>query len=139
MQITVHRHASEDGATIGTLAVDGRPLCFTLEDEVREVEGQPVDEWKIHGETAIPRGTYPVQITYSPHFARDLPLLVGVPGYDGVRIHPGNTAADTEGCLLVGYAEGHASIGRSRDAFADVFAAIYAAIHRGETVSLAIA
>ncbi len=121
MEIKVTRHATKDGATIGTLSVGGVPSCFSLEDAVREVVGLSVESWKIPGETAIPRGTYTVLVTFSPHFKMDLPLLVGVPGYAGVRIHPGNTAADTEGCLLVGYDEGSNTIGRSRLAFAALF------------------
>jgi hypothetical protein len=81
-------------ATIGSLSIDGVFFCHTLEDPVR-------DE-KIYGKTAIPTGTYKVVITMSPRFKRELPLLLDVPNYQGVRIHPGNTADDTEGCILVG-------------------------------------
>ena len=78
-------------------------LCWTLEDVVREIPGQPVTAWKIKRETAIPRGTYPIRVTRSNRFGVDLPLLIDVPGFDGVRIHGGNTAADTEGCILVAH------------------------------------
>jgi hypothetical protein len=76
-------------------------LCWTLEDVIREVPGQPVENWKIFGETAIPSGTYQALLNFSQHFQRDLPELLNVPGYAGVRIHGGNTAVDTEGCILV--------------------------------------
>jgi hypothetical protein len=62
-------------------------------------------------------GTYAVRLTMSPRFGRILPLLIDVPGFDGVRIHPGNTAADTEGCLLVGTGRTEDTITGSRDAF----------------------
>ena len=138
MKLTLHRHASRGGATVGTLAVDGVPLCFTLEDVVREQPGQPVAAWKVQDMTAIPRGTYPVTITYSPHFGDFMPLLVGVVGFVGVRIHPGNTADDTEGCILVGLLEADHSIGRSRDAFAVVGRMIGDAVARREAVTIEI-
>lgn len=78
-------------------------LCWTLEDVVREIPGQPVIAWKVKRETAIPRGTYTMCVTRSNRFGVDLPLLLDVPGFDGIRIHGGNTAADTEGCILVAH------------------------------------
>lgn len=78
-------------------------LCWTLEDVVREIPGQPVTAWKVKRETAIPRGTYTMCVTRSNRFGVDLPLLLDVPGFEGVRIHGGNTAADTEGCILVAH------------------------------------
>lgn len=57
---------------------------------------------KMKGHTAIPEGTYPVLVTWSPRFKRWLPLLQGVPGFDGIRIHAGNYPDDTQGCVLVG-------------------------------------
>ena len=78
-------------------------LCWTLEDVVREIPGQPVTAWKIKRETAIPRGAYPIRVTYSNRFKTALPLLLDVPGFEGIRIHGGNTKADTEGCILVAH------------------------------------
>jgi len=85
-------------ATLGQLVIDGKFFCHTLEDVVRPV--------KIPGQTAIPAGMYDVDITYSPHFKTDLPLVKDVPGFEGIRIHAGNTDADTEGCILVGEQDG---------------------------------
>ena len=88
--------------TIGKLSVDGKFVCYTLEDKVREEAGVPVEQWKVMSQTAIPVGTYPLTITMSNRFKTMLPLLGNVPGFTGVRIHTGNSSKDTEGCILVG-------------------------------------
>lgn len=80
--------------TVGKLYIDGVYECFTLEDPVRET--------KILGKTAIPYGTYNVIINQSVRFKRKLPLLLNVKDFVGIRIHPGNSVDDTEGCILVG-------------------------------------
>lgn len=141
MRIQVQRISQRDDATIGALLVNGVQECSTLEDKVREVEGQPVEDWKIPARTAIPCGCYAVKITFSPHFQRPLPLLVGVPGFDGVRIHPGNTDRDTEGCILVGEWDGKADdfIGNSRNTFDRLYQKIKEALEDGESVKLEIA
>jgi len=77
--------------------------CYTCEDPVRG-NGDPktVAEWKVKGDTAIPYGTYKVRKTMSPRFKRMMWELQNVPGFAGIRIHAGNTAQDTEGCILLG-------------------------------------
>lgn len=91
-----------DGASTGVLSADGRQICFTLEDPVREVPGESIALWKIPGQTAIPRGRYRVAMTFSERFGHSTPQLLNVPGFTGIRIHKGDTAADTAGCILVG-------------------------------------
>lgn len=123
--------------TIGTFLIDGLFECFVLEDQVRE------PGVKVPGQTAIPVGRYEVIITPSQRFKEDLPLLVGVPGFEGVRIHAGNTHEDTEGCILVGQvltglAPGPSfTIGNSRRALNLVLVKLKAGLARG-TVSVTI-
>lgn len=96
MQINVRRTFKGPKYTIGKLYIDGHYLCDTLEDTVRPAGT------KIAGKTAIPAGTYRVKKTMSPRFKKILPEIMNVRGFTGVRIHAGNTAADTDGCLLLG-------------------------------------
>ena len=132
MRLLLERLQLDRGVTIGALSVNAVFECWTLEDTVRAVGV------KVAGQTAIPYGTYPVVITHSPRFGRDLPLLEYVPGFTGVRIHPGNTAADTEGCILVGADRRPSSIGRSRLAFDNLFIKLAAAVRRNERITLVI-
>jgi hypothetical protein len=139
MKIRVERQIFDDESTIGEMFVDGQEQCFVLEDKVREVPDQPVEEWKIPHLTAIPYGTYKLIINHSQRFNRDLPLLMNVPGFTGVRIHPGNTSQDTEGCLLVGRTKGDEFVGESRAAFGLLYPKIKAAIDAGDEVTVEIA
>ncbi len=93
MILLLKRNHLTPGYTIGKLYVDGVYLCDTLEDTVRDA--------KIYGETAVPVGVYEVVLNESPKFKRDLPLLLEVRGFMGIRIHRGNTAADSSGCICV--------------------------------------
>ena len=134
MKLTLYRTEHTADATIGRLCIDGEPFCYTLED-IERPAGAP----KVFGKTAIPPGLYQVVITHSPHFGRDLPLLVNVPGFEGVRIHPGNTAADTEGCILVGMGKGANTILQSLVAFNTLLPKLQAAINAGEGVVIEVA
>lgn len=124
--------------TIGTISVDGKYECFSLEDVRRELPDRPVSDWKVPGSTAIPEGAYNVIVTRSMRFARDLPLLENVPGFSGIRIHPGNTAQDTEGCILVGAAKGPDQVTHSREAFDALFKKIREALACGEKVTIEV-
>lgn len=97
MKVEVKRVFKGANYTIGKLYIDGVYFCDTLEDTVRAAGV------KIAGKTAIPAGTYRVKKTMSPRFKKVLPEILNVPNYTGVRIHAGNTAADTEGCVLLGF------------------------------------
>jgi hypothetical protein len=96
-------------STIGDLLIDSQFYCFTLEDMWREK--------KIAKVTAIPYGKYEVVINFSNRFQKQMPLLLNVPGFDGIRIHNGVTAEHTEGCILLGFTKGEDIIGNSKSAF----------------------
>lgn len=117
---------------IGDNYITGKPFCYTLEDEVR-----PVGEKVMH-ETAIPYGTYNVQMTYSPKFGKVMPLIADVPGFTGIRIHSGNDQDDTSGCLLVGFGKGAEgkSITQSRDAFNALYAILEKATAEGRPIEI---
>ncbi|GJL76412.1 MAG TPA: DUF5675 family protein [Nitrosomonas sp.] len=119
MELRLERTERSGNSTIGELSVDGQFECYTLEDLERPK--------KIKGETAISVGRYEVIINHSQRFGRLLPLLLNVPEFEGVRIHPGNTAADTEGCILVGVTKSEGFIGQSRVAFEQLFNKLKAA------------
>lgn len=116
MELKVKRKAFEKDYTIGDLFVDGKFVSNTLEDCDRGLtQDMPLEEIKakkVYGKTAIPKGTYDIDMnTISPKFkdrswakpyGGKLPRLIGVKGFDGVLLHVGNTASDSSGCLLVG-------------------------------------
>lgn len=106
LQLLITRNWRKADYTIGKLYVNGKQLCNSLEDTDRRLfQGQPLSEIlkiKIKGQTAIPTGTYRLRVSESPKFKRELIEVVDVPGFSGIRIHRGNTNADTEGCILPG-------------------------------------
>lgn len=140
MKLTLRRYPHGASATIGELSINGEPFCHVLEDLPHEK--------KIAGETRIPAGTYYVLMTVSPAVAAgklwsplkstELPLLVEVPGYDGVRIHAGNTSADTRGCLLVGEWDGGEHITSSRKTLEELCDFLVAAKAIKEPVTIEI-
>lgn len=95
MKLTVKRTVFNETNTIGELFIDDIFFCYTLEDVVRDI--------KIKDVTAIPYGTYKVELYHSPHFNKILPHLLNVPNYEGILMHGGNTDKDTEGCILIGH------------------------------------
>jgi len=122
MDMILRRKWATEVSTVGELEVDGKFECYTLEDVVRG------NEPKVYGRTAIPAGTYKVTVTFSNRFQRPMPLLHDVPGFEGVRIHSGNTSQDTEGCILVGRVRESDRIGESKLAFEHLFSQIQTAV-----------
>ena len=135
MKIDVVRFSRTAAATLGRLAVNGQFECYTLEDVVR-----PPGLRKVWGQTAIPAGSYEVVVTYSTRFHEFMPQLLNVPNFEGIRIHSGNTTADTAGCLLTGtaIAPNRERIFNSLRAYHALFLKIEAALDRGEAISLTI-
>jgi len=140
MKLTLQRRESKAGATIGKLFIDGVFASHSLEDEIREIEGQPVESWKVHGKTAIPAGTYSVTLEMSGRFGPDTLTINDVPGFKYIRMHAGNTAKDTEGCPLLGMQATEFSLigGTSRPAVALVKSEVKKAIERGESVTIQV-
>lgn len=103
MELLLLRNRFYPTHTVGQLYVDGEYFCFVLEDVIREIEGQPVEKWKVQNETAIPQGKYEVGLEDSGLFGPDTLTLFKVPGFKYIRMHSGNTAKDTDGCLILGF------------------------------------
>ncbi len=132
MQVTVLRDQFESDCTLGRLLIDGEFYCYTLEDVVR------APGVKEHGRTAIPPGTYRTIVNMSNRFKQLMPLLLSVPGFEGIRIHPGNTHADTEGCILVGRKRAARSLGESRLAYAPLLKRMQDAEARGSAIHVTV-
>lgn len=134
MELLLKRFYKDGKTTLGALFHKETPqlICFTLEDDIKEV--------KIKGETAIPTGRYQVIINMSARFKVMMPLLLHVPGFEGIRIHKGNTAADTSGCILVGMStnDQKTALVNSKAAFNKVFGILNEAINKGEQVFITI-
>lgn len=129
--LTLIRDTYTDVSTTGKLYLNGEFLCYCLEDVVRK----PGD--KVYGQTAIPVGTFKVVFNASPRLSAKAghtvltPRLLNVPGFDGVLIHAGNTAADSLGCVLLGTTRAKDFVGSSRVAVAKVYPLIQHAVENG--------
>ena len=148
MKLTLKRIARKEGYTIGRLYIDDAYFCDTLEDRDRGLEqAMPLDmikRIKVKGETAIPTGTYELSMRHiSPKYSRKkafaftggvMPRLLNVPGYEGVLIHSGNTAADSEGCILVGE---NKAVGKVLNSMA-TFKALWAVLNHRKSEPLTI-
>lgn len=130
MLLTLKRTYKGSKYTIGKLYINKEYFCDTLEDAIRKE--------KIYAETAIPFGKYEVTISYSPRFKKNLPLLLNVPGFEGVRIHSGNTKDDTEGCILVGFNKEKGKVLDSRVTFTRLMNKIKPMFEMKEKIELEI-
>jgi hypothetical protein len=118
MTLTLQRRAVQPWGTPGMLSIEGDPECFTLE----------------RTDVQIPAGRYRVLITFSPRFRRKLPLIDGVPGREGIRIHPANVQIELDGCVAVGLKQFATGVTRSREAMDRLQPQIAQALSRGEEV-----
>lgn len=144
MEITIDRRWKNPSYTIGIVSINGKRFgdgvhwCSSLEDTDRGLKQsqslESIKKIKIASKTAIPAGKYKVLITYSPRFKKNLPILLDVPGFTGIRIHSGNTAADTEGCILLGENSIKGKVTNSRYWCAKMQSLIENAIKQKDTV-----
>lgn len=148
MKLKLVRDTFTDLSTIGSLYVNDVFECFVIEDKDRGLtDSMPLEEinkLKVYGLTCIPYGTYKVVVTKSNRFSQKaghdvyLPILLNVKGYEGIRIHKGNTAVDSLGCLLPAKVKKINKVENSTDAFNQLNEKINQAIKKGEIVTIEI-
>lgn len=134
MELKLNRIFLGSSATIGELYVDGEHIADTLEDRVRP-EGE-----KVYGKTAIPEGTYEMVLSYSPRFKKILPEILNVPNFTGIRIHCGNSSADSSGCILVGTWDGEKEdwVSDSKIAFNKLMSLLEEATNNKEKITITV-
>jgi len=133
MELKVKRFKNAVKYTAGKLYIDEVYFSYTLEDTNRMLTSSMdldiIKKIKVKNETAIPTGKYEIVVNFSNHFKKQMPLLIGVKGFEGIRIHAGNKPEDTEGCLLVGYEDSSDGfMGNSRDAVTALYTKLFEAI-----------
>lgn len=141
MELRLERLWPKAEYTVGRLYIDGELFCNTLEDRVADVNRNgEIDgtERKVPGKTAIPYGTYKIFYGWSPRFGRNLPRLLNVTAFDGILIHPGNTAEDSAGCILVGRNTEVGRLTQSRLYSDELNKRIDIAQRRGEPITIEI-
>ena len=153
MLVTVDRRWCRDTYSIGRFYIDGVLYGNSLEDKDRGLKQSDPTEYikrrKVAGETAIPKGKYRLTMdVVSPKYASvawyknlcggKMPRLLDVPGFDGILIHPGSTALDTKGCILVGKNTKVGQLTESRDTFKKIYKILRAAADKGEAITVEI-
>lgn len=143
MKIRIDRAWKKDGYTISRVFIDGvRQKYECLEDKDRgltqDMDIKQIEKVKVYGETAIPSGTYEVVWSHSPRFKRFMPLLMNVPGFSGIRIHSGNTAKDSLGCLLIGRNTKVGKVTDSRKYTDRLYNVIRDTYNKGEKITITI-
>ena len=134
MIVTQQREPSKGTGTLSKVFIDGYYICDVVEDVVRETPGVPVADWKIKGVTAIPAGLYKIVLQTSNRFGPNTLTLLNVPGFEYLRIHGGNTDANTDGCLLPGSRNSEDTVAFSQIALKALHAIIDPTLKVGEEV-----
>ena len=141
MELRLERLWPKAEYTVGRLYIDGELFCNTLEDKVADVNRNGEfdgTERKVPGKTAIPYGNYKICFGWSPRFGRNLPRLLNVTAFEGILIHPGNTAEDSTGCILVGRNTEVGRLTQSRLYSDELNKRIDIAQRRGEPITIEI-
>jgi len=103
MELKLVRKIFNENSVEGNLYIDGKWFCNTIEDKVRAEPGEWKASCKVQDKTAIPYGTYPVLVTWSNRFKRQLTGIFNVPDFEGIRIHNGTSEKSSSGCVIVSY------------------------------------
>lgn len=143
MEIEIKRLWKKDTYTIGKVYLNGKYFSDCLEDTDRGLTSDmsitEIKNKKVYGKTCIPSGLYTILYTYSPKYQRLMPLVDGVKGFSGIRIHSGNSAEDSLGCILLGFNKEKGKVLQSRDTCNKFYKLIEEAIYkRGEAITLKI-
>lgn len=153
MKIRIDRRWKKSTYTIGRLYLDGVFFCNTLEDKdrgLRQTDSlESIKARKVYGETAIPTGCYEVLMDVtSPKYADivwyknlcggKMPRLKNVPGFDGILFHPGSSALDCMGCILVGRNKVVGGLVQSKDTFKALYKRLETAYNKGEKIIVEI-
>lgn len=142
MKLKLKRIYRGNTYTIGRLYIDNEYFCDTLEDKDRELTSymseEDIKSLKVYSETAIPTGTYKIEVTFSPRFKKKMPVLIGVKGFSGIRIHCGNDETHTSGCILCGFNKEKGKVVNSKVVTSKVYALIENAINNNNEVEITI-
>ena len=142
MKLTLIRKYRCNNYCIDKLYINDIYFSDVLEDPDKGLQDsmslEEIQKIKIKGNTCIPYGTYNITITYSPRFKKNLPLLNNVKGFDGIRIHSGNTPQDTEGCILLGFNKIKGQVINSKVTVNKFIDIVQKALNKGEKVTIEI-
>ena len=142
MELRLERKYRSNNYCIDKLYINGKYFSDALEDPDRGLTDtmslEEIKKVKIKGNTCIPYGTYNVTITYSPRFKKNLPLINNVKGFEGIRIHSGNTPQDSSGCVLLGFNKVKGRVVDSKVTVNKFIDIVQEALNKGEKVTITI-
>ena len=142
MELKLERKYRSNNYCIDKLYINGKYFSDALEDPDRGLTDtmslEEIKKIKIKDNTCIPYGTYNVTITYSPRFKRNLPLINNVKGFEGIRVHNGNTPQDSSGCVLLGFNKIKGQVINSKDTVNKFIDIVQKVLNKGEKVTITI-